>query len=104
MKGTFWLTYSMNYGGCGLLKSSTGKAEGPYEDVKTDGPLTGEIDASLFQDDDGTVYWVYQNGKIAKMNHDLSGLVEEPRLLKPSNGRQVGFEGALSPSTVVDTT
>lgn len=97
LKGTFWLTYCLNYegGGTGLLKSTTGKAEGPYVDVKPDGPLTNEIDASLFQDDDGTVYWVYQNGKIARMKEDMTGLAEEPRLLKPANAGQVGFEGAF---------
>jgi xylan 1,4-beta-xylosidase len=94
INGTFWITYSMNYGGCGLLKSTTGKADGPYIDVKKDGPLTGQIDASLFQDDDGKVYWVYQNGKVARMNDDMTGLVEEPRLLKPSDHKHVGFEGA----------
>lgn len=116
LKGTFWLTLCMNYGGTGLLKSATGKAEGPYEDMgqMTDTP---EIDASLFEDDDGTVYWVYQNGKIARMKDGLSGLAEEPRLLQPlvidfsksgytraenfatnfnPDGRpQVGFEGAF---------
>jgi xylan 1,4-beta-xylosidase len=95
LKGTFWLTYSMNYRGCGLLKSTSGKPEGPYVDVKQDGPLTGNIDASLFQDDDGSVYWVYQNGMIAKMKDDMSGLAEEPRHLKPSNHKHVGFEGAF---------
>lgn len=95
LKGTFWLTYSMNYGGCGLLKSTTGKAEGPYVDVKKDGPLTGQIDASLFQDDDGKVYWIYQNGKIARMKDDMTGLAEEPRLLKPADHKHVGFEGAF---------
>lgn len=99
LKGTFWLTYSMNFCdqgyGCGLLKSMSGKAEGPYVDVKPDGPITGEIDASLFQDEDSTVYWVYQNGKIARMNEEMSDLAEEPKLLKPSNHEQVGFEGAF---------
>jgi xylan 1,4-beta-xylosidase len=94
LKGTFWLTYSMNYGGCGLLRSASGKAEGPYEDVKKDGPLTGNIDASLFQDDDGKVYFVWQNGLIARMNDEMNGLAEKPRLLKPSNHKHVGFEGA----------
>ncbi len=95
LRDTFWLTYCMNYGGCGLLKSTSGKAEGPYVDVKPDSPLTGQIDASLFQDDDGTVYWVYQNGKIARMNDDLTGLAEPPRLLQPEGNKQVGFEGAF---------
>ena len=94
LKGTFWVTYSMNYGGCGLLKSTTGKAEGPYMDVKTDGPLTGNIDASLFQDDDGSVYFVWQNGRIARMKDDMSDIAEEHRLLKPANRKHVGFEGA----------
>jgi beta-xylosidase len=95
LKGTFWLTYSMNYRGCGLLKSTSGKPEGPYVDIKTDGPLTGNIDASLFQDDDGSVYFVYQNGMIAKMKDDMSGLAEEPRHIQPANNKQVGFEGAF---------
>ena len=97
LKGTFWLAYCINWrgGGTGLLKSASGKAEGPYVDVKPDGPITSEIDASLFQDDDGKVYFVFQNGKIAKMNDDLTGLTEPPRLLKPANFKQVGFEGAF---------
>jgi beta-xylosidase len=90
LKGTYWLTYSMNYGGTGILKSTTGKPEGPYADIKKDGPLTGDIDASLFADDDGSVYFVWQDGKVAKMKEDMSGLAETPRHV----GR-VGFEGAF---------
>jgi hypothetical protein len=93
--GTFWIAYCVNYAGTGVLKSSTGKPEGPYVDIKPDGPLTSEIDASLFQDDDGKIYFVYQNGKIARMKNDMSGLAEEPKLLKPANAGQVGFEGAF---------
>jgi len=95
LKGTFWLTYSMNYRGCGLLRSTTGKPEGPYIDIKSDGPLTGNIDASLFQDDDGTIYFIYQNGMIARLKDDMTGLAEEPRLLRPANHEDVGFEGAF---------
>ena len=92
---TFWLAYCVNYGGTGILRSSTGKPEGPYVDIKPEGPLTDEIDASLFRDDDGKVYFVYQNGKIARMKDDMSGLAEEPNLLKPANAGHVGFEGAF---------
>jgi len=92
---TFWIAYCVNYGGTGILKSSTGKPEGPYVDIKPDGPLTGEIDASLFRDDDGKVYFVYQNGKIARLKDNMSGLAEEPRFLKPANAGRVGFEGAF---------
>ncbi|MCF7732902.1 MAG: family 43 glycosylhydrolase [Akkermansiaceae bacterium] len=94
INGTYWISYCVNYAGTGILKSTSGKPEGPYLDIKEDGPLTGEIDASLFQDVDGKVYFVYQNGKIARMKDDLTGLAGEPRLLKPANAAQVGFEGA----------
>lgn len=92
---TFWIAYCVNYQGTGILKSSTGKPEGPYVDIKPDGPLTGEIDASLFRDDDGKVYFVYQNGKIARLKDDMSGLAEEPKFLKPANAGHAGFEGAF---------
>jgi hypothetical protein len=92
---TFWIAYCVNYHGTGIFKSSTGKPEGPYVDIKPDGPLTDEIDASLFRDDDGKVYFVYQNGKIARMKDDMSGLAEEPKFLKPANAGHVGFEGAF---------
>jgi xylan 1,4-beta-xylosidase len=97
IKGTFWLTLCMNFehGGTALLKSTSGKAEGPYVDVHPKNPLTDEIDASLFADDDGKVYWVYQNGKIARLKDDMTGLAEKPRLLVPWNNGQVGFEGAF---------
>jgi beta-xylosidase len=94
-KGTFWLAYCVNYRGTGILRSKTGKAEGLYEDIKPDGPLTDEIDASLFADDDGKVYFVWQNGKIARLKDDMTGLAEEPRLLRPANAKEVGFEGAF---------
>lgn len=97
IKGTFWLGYCMNFpgGGTGLLKSTSGEAEGPYVDVKPGGPITDEIDVQIFEDDDGSIHFVYQNGKIARMKDDMSGLAEKPRLLKPSNAGHVGFEGAM---------
>jgi hypothetical protein len=95
INGTYWITYCVNWGGTGLLKSLTGLPEGPYSDVKSSGPLTGEIDASLFQDDDGKVYFVWQNGKIWQMNEQMDGFVGNWQLLAPSNNHQVGFEGAF---------
>lgn len=91
--GNYWIAYCVNYGGTGILKSVTGKPEGPYVDVHPEGPLTPEIDASLFEDDDGKVYFLYQNGKIARMKEDMSGLAETPQLLHPADAEQVGFEG-----------
>ena len=41
-----------------------------------------EIDASLFEDDDGTVYYLWHSGKIARMKPDMSGLAEPYHWLK----------------------
>lgn len=83
LKGTFWLTYSMpgwdgtaKTSGSGLLRSTSGKPEGPYQDMHPDERLGDEIDASLFQDDDGAVYFVWHCGKIARMKPDMSGFAE----------------------------
>lgn len=89
LKGTFWLTYSLpgwdgtgKTSGCGLLKSTSGKAEGPYIDMHPDERLGDEIDASLFQDDDGKVYFLWHCGKIALMKEDMSGFAEPYHWLK----------------------
>jgi hypothetical protein len=80
LKGTFWIPYSMNYGEIGLLKSTSGKPEGPYVDAGGDQPLIqGGIDPSLFEDTDGTVYFMFNGYSIAKMKPDMSGLAEKPR-------------------------
>ena len=73
LKGTFWIAYSMNGQGAGLLRSTSGRAEGPYEDL---GMMTRTgRDPSLFKDADGTVYWVLGPGLVAAMDEDMSGLV-----------------------------
>ncbi len=89
LKGTFWLTYSIpgwdgtgKTSGCGLLKSTSGKPEGPYQDVQPNERMGDEIDASLFQDDDGSVYFLWHSGKIARMKPDMSGLAEPYHWLK----------------------
>ncbi len=94
LKNTFWMTYSVPNLGVGLLKSTTGKAEGPYVSIlKPDQPLANGIDASLFQDDDGAVYFLYGGGRIARMKDDMSGLAEDFHNITPSNAPYVGFEG-----------
>ncbi|WP_016957724.1 family 43 glycosylhydrolase [Catenovulum agarivorans] len=66
-------------GGTFMLRSISGKAEGPYVDVQPEKPLTDGIDSSLFVDDDGKAYYVYQAHGIARIKDDFSGLAEEPR-------------------------
>ena len=89
LRDTFWLTYSIpgwdgtgKTSGSGLLKSVTGNPEGPYEDVQPGERLGDEIDASLFEDDDGTIYFLWHSGKIARMKPDMSGFAEPMRWLK----------------------
>ncbi len=89
LKGTFWLTYSLpgwdgsaRTSGCGLLKSTSGKPEGPYVDVHPNERIGDEIDASLFEDEDGTVYFLWHSGKIARMVPDMTGLAEPYHWLK----------------------
>jgi beta-xylosidase len=114
LKGNFYIAYCITGLGTGLLRSTTGKPEGPYASVNTpDAPLTPGIDASLFENDDGKVYFVYGSGFLARMKDDLSGLAEEPVRLRcdpgdpdiehhhpqrpcpPSEYDHVGFEGAF---------
>ncbi len=75
-KNTFWMTYSMNYDGTGLLKSTSGKAEGPYIEMKPSGPISDGIDATIFEDSDGGVYWLDFGYRIARMKSDLSDIAE----------------------------
>ncbi len=91
LKGTFWLTYSMpgwdgtaKTSGSGLLRSVTSQPEGPYRDMQPAARLGDQIDASLFEDDDGTDYFLWHSGKIARLKPDLSGLAEPYHWLRTS--------------------
>ena len=84
LKGTYWIAYSIPLGvGGGLLKSTTGKPEGPYESVWKERPLVHAIDLALFEDDDGKVYLIWADGQIAQLNDDLTAFAEKPWKLKP---------------------
>jgi hypothetical protein len=100
IKGNYWLTFCTDWAreggvsGTGFLRSSTRKVEGPYELVNTAGPITpGELDASLFEDDDGTVYFLSGGSSIARMKDDMSGIAEKVRRVGTEGGGTVGFEG-----------
>lgn len=112
----YYLTFGMPPGGMSILKSTTGKPEGPYvHATDPEKPLVGGIgptkdsfliDPTLFEDDDGSVYFTYGPAKIiARMKDDLSGFAEPPREVHladrtedPSTrrdvGNDIGFEGA----------
>lgn len=90
--GDYYLTASLNWVdnpdfedryATFLLKSSSGRPEGPYEEV-SDGPMADWIDASLFIDTDGQVYYLWLDGRIVKMKPDMSGFDGPVRQLDQS--------------------
>lgn len=84
VKNNYFICLSMAPGGISLLKSTTGKPEGPYVNAIPAGePLrSGGIDATLFQDDDGTVYFTYGGGgNISRMKDDMSGIAETRKVV-----------------------
>jgi xylan 1,4-beta-xylosidase len=110
IKNNYYIAYCITGLGTGILKSTSGKAEGPYISLQPDKPLTKGIDASLFCDDDGTVWFAWGSGNYAKLNDDLTALASEPVEVacnppdsEPSrhhvnhcrNYTHVGFEGAF---------
>jgi len=73
-KGDWYLLLSQNQHSTFILKSESGKPEGPYADHAH--LATGGGYPSLFTDDDGSVYLVLAEGWIAPMKPDLSGLAK----------------------------
>jgi hypothetical protein len=106
VRGNYYFAYCVNGGqggGTGILKSSTGKPEGPYVYALASGTrLGGGIDATLFEDDDGSVYFTSGGGgTIRKMLPDLSAVDGPPHNVefeKPADGswtrNNIAQEGA----------
>ncbi len=69
-RDTFWLTISMTRQGTALMKSTTGKAEGPYELV--DLVTTRGGDPSLLVDGED-LWWVFDAGYVAKLVESKPG-------------------------------
>jgi xylan 1,4-beta-xylosidase len=96
IKGTYWIAYSIPFGvGGGVLKSTSGKPEGPYEAVFRDQPIVDAIDLALFADDDGKVYLIWGAGNIRELNAGMNGFVGDAWQLKPANAERIGFEGTF---------
>ncbi|MCX7012791.1 MAG: family 43 glycosylhydrolase, partial [Candidatus Sumerlaeota bacterium] len=96
LNGQYWIAWCVNQQlGMGLLKSRTGRPEGPYMPTyEGNRPfLAPRIDASLFVDDDGTPYFVWQGRYIRRLNREMSDFEGEPVELMTVDGEQVGYEG-----------
>jgi xylan 1,4-beta-xylosidase len=98
----YFIVLSMPPGGRGILRSTTGRPEGPYVNALPDDYHWPKgIDPTLFEDDDGKVYFTSDGGgTIYQMNDDLSGFVGEGHPIayeKPADGSwtrsSIGQEG-----------
>ena len=78
IRGNYVICLAMVPGGIAILRSRTGRPEGPYiNTLESDRPLTDGLDPTLFEDQDGSVYFTYGSGAyIARMKDDLSALAE----------------------------
>jgi type 1 glutamine amidotransferase len=114
IKKNYFICLSMPPGGISILKSTTGRPEGPYVHATniTDKPFISGIDPTLFEDEDGSVYFTWSGaGRIARMKDDLSDFAEPFRnivLLNPDHdstrhsakcmrrgSNDLGHEGAI---------
>jgi predicted outer membrane repeat protein len=74
MHNTFWITYTnSNSNKSGILKSRSGRAYGPYDELKPDGFMVSGGNSSLFMDTDSTVYFIWGSGQVHQMLTDMSG-------------------------------
>jgi hypothetical protein len=98
IKGTYWIAFCLSTGAKGkngLLRSASGKPEGPYEPAFPENRgVDQHIDSSLFEDTDGAVYYVWQDGLIRKLNAAMNGFDGEEKKILPADGQRVGYEGA----------
>jgi hypothetical protein len=88
--------------GSNLAVTAGAEIQGPYSFPL--GELSkGRHDPSLFRDDDGTAYLLWQNTMIAPLNDDLTGFTAEPVRIDPAGNRpgpdgqpisRIGHEGA----------
>lgn len=93
MKNTWWITVSRNGGGNGLLKSVSGKIQGPYKE--TDVHYDKGIDSHLFEDG-GNVYYAYGFNKLAKMDDNMESIPDNAFTTLELPGKHpMGYEGIL---------
>jgi len=79
LRNNYYICLSIAPTGISILKSTTGKPTGPYVHAfSPEKPIVNGIDPTLFEDDDGKVYFTYASAtKLARLKDDLSGLAED---------------------------
>jgi hypothetical protein len=102
--GVYAIALSMAPGGLSILKSTTGKAEGPYAHAfSPDKPIMNGIDGTLFEDDDGSVYYTYGGARrLYKLKADWSGFEGEPHEIKFDEDHDPAHHGPRCPNNNFD--
>ena len=96
INGNYYICYSLGWGAMNgsILRSTTGRPEGPYEDVRGSA-IFDAIDSTFFVDDDGTVYAIWADGRYSKMSRNMKYKTTVSRSLLSESGQPVGFEGCF---------
>ncbi|MFA9389414.1 MAG: family 43 glycosylhydrolase [Prolixibacteraceae bacterium] len=92
---TFWITYTnTNSMQSGVLKSTSGKAQGPYIELSGEKPMLKGTEASLFMESDSVVYVIWGKGFIQKLSSDsLTSIGKKPQVLFDQNNVSVNASG-----------
>jgi xylan 1,4-beta-xylosidase len=79
LRRNYYICLSIAPTGISILKSVSGKPEGPYVHAfSPEKPIVNGIDPTLFEDDDGSVYFTYASAtRIVRLKDDLSGFAED---------------------------
>ncbi len=96
VNGNYYICYSLGWGAMNgsVLRSTTGRPEGPYEDI-CGKAIFDAIDSTFFVDDDRTVYAIIGDGRYARMSRDMTRVVSPEGVLRSVSGQPVGFEGCF---------
>lgn len=88
LRGNYYICLSIAPTGISILKSTSGKAEGPYVHAfSPDKPIINAIDPTLFEDTDGKVYFTASSAtRIVQLKDDLSGMVGDWQPVKLTAG------------------
>lgn len=86
--GNYYICHSMSRAGIAVLRSTSGRAEGPYVHAfSPDKPIRGGIDATLFEDRDGSVWLTSGSAdEIVRLKPDLSGLAGDWQPMTSADG------------------
>lgn len=94
LKNNYWIVYSnSNTNTIGILRSLSGRAQGPYTEATERGLVEGKH-PSLVSSVDSTVYLLCDEGKLYQLNDELNAMVSEiPFYLSDARGMPVVAEG-----------